>query len=141
MGMFDEIRCEAPLPDGRDAPDIYFQTKTFPFPCMQRYVITRAGRLIDSVGNDLEPDGYITFYTTEDEHSDTVAITRGRHQWREYRARFSAGRLQTIVRVEEENGSRVRYGLASYRWFDAPTFLFGDAAEGSETTPRESRDG
>jgi len=118
MGMFDEIRCEVLLPDGRDAADIYFQTKTFPFPCMQRYVITHAGRLVDSVGNDLEPDGYITFYRTEDEH--------GCRQWREYRARFSAGQLQNIIRVEEENNARVYYGLASYRWFDAPTFMFDD---------------
>jgi len=37
------------------------QTKSLPDPCMCRYRITSAGRLIDSAGNDLEPDGYITF--------------------------------------------------------------------------------
>ncbi len=63
MGMFDEIRCEVPLPDGGRVADVQFQTKTFPCPCMQRYVITQAGRLVDSLGNDLEPDGYITFYS------------------------------------------------------------------------------
>jgi hypothetical protein len=40
MGMFDEIRCEAPLPDGGDNAGIWFQTKSFPDTFMQRYTIT-----------------------------------------------------------------------------------------------------
>ncbi len=34
MGMFDEIRCEAPLPDGPAPAEVWFQTKSFPDPCM-----------------------------------------------------------------------------------------------------------
>jgi hypothetical protein len=26
LGLFDEIRCKAPLPDGREGGDIWFQT-------------------------------------------------------------------------------------------------------------------
>jgi hypothetical protein len=62
MGMFDEIYCHAALPDGHDPRGTCFQTKSLSDPCMCRYRITSAGRLIDSAGNDLEPDGYITFY-------------------------------------------------------------------------------
>jgi hypothetical protein len=65
MGMFDEIYCEAALPDGDDPPGTRFQTKSFPSPCMFRYRITAEGRLVDSDGNDVEPDGYINFYTAE----------------------------------------------------------------------------
>lgn len=105
MGMFDEIRCEAPLPDGFDGSRVWFQTKSFPFPCMQRYTITEGGRLVDSLGNDIEPDGYIIFYAAEDSEDD-------RHSWREYRARFREGALDQIVRVETETSGRRYYGLA-----------------------------
>ncbi len=117
MGLFDEIRCKAPLPDGREGGDVWFQTNSFPFPLMRRYTITADGRLIDSAGNDLEPDGYITFYKTEDEGAGT--------RWREYRARFSEGRLQQIVRVTSDDDRR-HYGLASFRWFDARSSMFDE---------------
>ena len=55
--MFDEVYCDAALPDGRDPRGTCFQTKSLPDPLMCRYRITGAGRLIDSAGNDLEPDG------------------------------------------------------------------------------------
>ena len=49
MGMYDEVYCDASLPDGREPRDTWFQTKSFPDPCMCRYRITSAGRLIDSL--------------------------------------------------------------------------------------------
>ena len=73
MGMYDEVYCYASLPDGREPRDTWFQTKSFPDPCMCRYRITSAGRLIDSADNDLEPDGYITFYTVDRDDDDTQA--------------------------------------------------------------------
>jgi hypothetical protein len=121
MGMFDEIQCDAPLPDGYISTGFRFQTKSFPGPAMQRYKITSTGKLIDALGNDLEPDGYITFYTTDRNST-----------WREYRARFLSGQLHEIVRVSEAPDDPVRYGLASYRWFSAPSFMFGDDSDDSE---------
>lgn len=43
--MFDDLKCEYPLPDGhmQDAP---FQTKDTPAQYMERYTITADGRLI-----------------------------------------------------------------------------------------------
>ena len=97
---------------------------------MCRYRIASAGRLIDSADNDLEPDGYITFYTVDREDGDREV--RGRISGlREYRARFSSGQLQNIVRVNEDSADRVRYGLASFRWFHSPSFLFDDSDEES----------
>jgi hypothetical protein len=120
MGMYDEIHCDAPLPDGYKGTLAGFQTKSFPDPGMQRYKITSAGRLIDALGNDLEPDGYIAFYT-----SDTDST------WREYRARFLAGQLSVIVRVDKDCDDQVRYGLASFRWFNTPSFLLIEDPEDS----------
>ena len=114
MGLFDEIRCELSLPDGWSPGERWFQTKSFPDPLMQRYIITSRGRLVDSQGNDLEPDGYIAFYAEDADR-----------RWREYRARFREGNLTEITAVTDPNDGRV-YGLASFRWFHAPTFMFGD---------------
>jgi hypothetical protein len=61
MGMYDQIQCDAPLPDGYNGASARFQTKSFPDPGMQGYKITGTGKLTDALGNDLEPDGYITF--------------------------------------------------------------------------------
>jgi hypothetical protein len=128
MGMFDEVYCYAALPDGRDPRGTCFQTKSLPNPCMCRYRITSGGRLIDSARNDLEADGYITFYTydREDGNSKTQGGIPG---LREYRARFSSGQLQNIVRVTDDSLDRVRYGLASFRWFETRSFLFDDSDE------------
>jgi hypothetical protein len=120
MGMYDEILCSAPLPDGYDGAGEWFQSKSFPDPCLQRYKITTDGRLVDINGNDLEPDGYITFYTRDPDST-----------WREYRARFLAGQLSEIVRVNQDLDDGVRYGLASYRWFNAPSFIFDNELEES----------
>ena len=45
MGMFDEIICEHPLPDGFDARGVLFQTKDLDN-LLERYTITPDGRLI-----------------------------------------------------------------------------------------------
>ncbi|TLZ02480.1 MAG: hypothetical protein E6K28_11915 [Gammaproteobacteria bacterium] len=131
--MFDEIYCDATLPDGRDPRGTCFQTKSLPDPCMCRYRITSAGRLIDSAGNDLEPDGYILFYTVDRENGDSEAPGKT-SELREYRARFLSGQLQNIVRVDKDGAASVRYGLASFRWFEPRSFLFGDPDEVSDTS-------
>lgn len=110
MGMFDHIRCEAALPDGFDASQELFQTKSLPDPWLTVYTITAEGRLIDKAGHDLEPDGYISFYTVDESAED---------RRREYRAHFSNGQLQEIVRVHGQDPERY-YGLASFRWFAGP---------------------
>lgn len=123
MGMFDEIRCDAPLPDGYDADGVWFQSKSFPDCGLCRYAITKAGRLLDAANNDLEPEGYLNFYTNDPPQDDSG----GRASlWREYRAHFVAGQLRSIVRVADDEPASRYYGLASFRWFNTPSFMFGD---------------
>jgi hypothetical protein len=100
---------------------------------MCRYRITNTGRLIDSANNDLEPDGYITFYTVDRDYGDSEVPGRIPGLC-EYRARFLSGQLQNIVRVNEDSADRVRYGLASFRWFHTPSFLFDDSDEESDAS-------
>jgi hypothetical protein len=50
---------------------------------------------------------------------------------REYRARLLSGQLQDIVRFSEDGANHVRYGLASFRWFEPRSFMFGDPDETS----------
>src|ERR1700730_2313706 len=112
--MYDEIYCHAELPDGRDLLGMCFQTKSFPDPCMCRYRITSAGRLIDSANNDLEPDGYITFYTVDrDGDNESPGRIPG---LREYRARFLSGQLQNIVRVNLMKTVRIASDTAWLRF-------------------------
>lgn len=76
MGLYDEICFEVPLPDSGTLERTYFQTKSVPDPRLQRFTVTKAGRLIDARGNDLKPDGYIEFYTTE--HVGNAGDTKGK---------------------------------------------------------------
>ncbi len=125
MGMFDEVYCDAELPDDACEPGTCFQSKSFPYPCMCRYRITASGRFVDADGNDLEPSGYITFYAYPQEriHRDQS------FELVEYRAKFSEGNLDSIVRAPSEERRAIYYGLASFRWFQSRTFMFGDDSE------------
>ena len=76
--------------------------------------------------------GYITFHTVDrDGENESPGRVPG---LREYRGRFLSGQLQNIVRVNEDRTDRVRYGLASFRWFHTPSFLFGDSDEESDAS-------
>jgi hypothetical protein len=122
MGMFDEVHCDAALPDDACATGTCFQTKSFPDPCMCRYRITVSGRFIDADGNDLEPSGYITFYAY---HKDR-APGDDSFELLEYRAKFLDGNLDSIARAQSVERSEIHYGLASFRWFQSRSLLFDD---------------
>jgi hypothetical protein len=96
MGMFDEVYCDAALPDDACEPGTCFQTKSFPSPCMYRYRITASGRFVDVDGNDIEPSGYITFYA----YPKALATDDSSRELIEYRAKFSDGKLDHIVRTK-----------------------------------------
>ena len=101
MGMYDEIRCEYPLPPSgyRVLPGHTFQTKSFE--CMgDQYTITADGRLIAyrkrswlrpaPEGEELACCGDISFY-------DVVDVRGGAERvWIQYKARFTDGRLSGI---------------------------------------------
>jgi len=72
-----------------------------------------------------------TFYTVDREDGDSEAHG-SIPGLREYRARFLSGQLQDIVHVNEDSADHVRYGLASFRWFEPRSFMFGDPDETSD---------
>lgn len=95
MGMFDEIRCKQPLPDGCEIE--WFQTKDLGCD-LARFEITEDGRLLQ-IGagwleaeldspEDYEHHGMLNFYGTD-----------GQKIWHEYNAKFTDGRLVEIASV------------------------------------------
>lgn len=128
MGMYDELRCEYPLPDGI-VQDKWFQTKSFDC-ALDRYTITRDGRLIlHQVRYEAVPEEERPYYGTPKWetmpfarmigslrsipvgdielpfHGDVIFYTSmgdGPDRERfEYRARFTEGRLQWLKREKE----------------------------------------
>lgn len=108
MGMFDNIRCEFPLPDGFDGK-LNFQTKDLEN-LLSTYVITADGKLLLATLNYDDGDklpvltvinyhGDIEFYG-----SNICSVGRGYFStsdggpplWRNYTARFTNGLLQEI---------------------------------------------
>ncbi len=92
MGMFDNLRCEYPLPD-KEAQNEEFQTKTFN--CfLDLYIITKDGDLIlySLKQNPVKLlfHGDIIFYTSMGKSE------KGDFKWFEYCARFSEGKLKWI---------------------------------------------
>ena len=90
MGMFDDVRCDYPTPDGHKGP---FQSKDMD--CnLDKYVITAEGRLmLDGVDQNFH--GYFNFYDF-----DTREGKEG--VWHEYNAKFTDGQLIEIEQVTGE---------------------------------------
>ncbi len=97
--MFDYIRCERTLPDGSDNTR-GFQTKSLDRN-MDKFVINECGWLTTDDGNDdvVDFSGEMVFYG------------EGPQQvWKDYTAKFSAGRLIAIrpypkpIPDEDEDG-------------------------------------
>ena len=106
MGLFDEVRCDYPLPDGK--PGTYFQTKTFDAPYIEQYRITPEGRLlreeppwyeripVRGISNwvDTNFHGVLNFYDY-----DTKTKV-----WRNFNAIFTHGQLELIQDVSGRRG-------------------------------------
>ena len=96
MGLFDEIRWDAALPEGHPSDDRIFQTKSLD-PCLEHYLVTREGRL-HLVGSgwedeDLEHAPDLKGVDVEF-HGDIRLLSIKCH--REYVARFTHGALEWI---------------------------------------------
>jgi hypothetical protein len=115
VSMHDELYVDATLPDSDVPSGACFETKAFPAPFLFRYRITKAGRLIDALGRDLECSGYLEFYYYLDRSAQDLRCAA-------YRAHFCDGQLKNIVRVDEEAAAADKrvYGLASFRYFADP---------------------
>jgi hypothetical protein len=126
MGLFDEIRCEYPLPD-KEVQEQVFQTKSLDN-ALDQYIITGDGRLIlHQVRYESVPEEERPYYGTPEWESNPILQSCGcmstvpvgdvevphhgdiifytsigpNHQWFEYRARFTEGRVQWVKRESE----------------------------------------
>jgi hypothetical protein len=92
MGMFDYVRCTAPLPDA-EKPGKLYQTKDFDFPNLDNYLIAETGRLIkdNDEPEDMNWHGYLNFHRWDDALKELI----------EYRAKFTDGQLIEITRVPQ----------------------------------------
>lgn len=90
MGIFDDVRCEMDLPDcGEACPHVSFQTKTFPDPYMDKYVIKRDGTITRN-GDPFEYHGILNFYTSR---------KGGGQDWWEWDAKFIDGVCVSITPI------------------------------------------
>lgn len=120
--MFDYVRCEDPLPDGKPTPKSLFQTKDFPEPYMDHYTITASGRLIahrtheEAVPLEERPypneTGFLKWVGSirrvplgdEDLNWHGYLNFYGSDapdEWRDFRAKFTDGQLVEIVEIGE----------------------------------------
>ncbi len=103
MGLFDEIRWDAALPEGHPPDSRLFQTKSLDSPCLDRYVVTAEGRLL-LAGNGFEDDAdlanaEISQGIDVEFHGDMRLVSAEGD--REYLARFTHGALEWIRPLAE----------------------------------------
>ena len=103
MSLFDELRCEYPLPDGFVPGDVWFQTEDTPEPYLMQYVLTAEGVLQRADTGMVEAfHGALQFYTTNlIGSSPWGCCTRDDAPpwWAEYCALFDHG---TLLKLEGE---------------------------------------
>ena len=97
MGLFDEIRWDAALPDGHPPDSRLFQTKSLDS-CLDYYVVTAEGRLL-LAGNGFEDDADLANAEISpgidvEFHGDMRLVSAEAD--REYLARFTHGTLEWI---------------------------------------------
>jgi hypothetical protein len=103
MGMFDDIRCEHPLP-APNCEGIAFQTKDLDCDMDQllikadgtlwRIESGRCFRTDNHIGQLSDYFGELRFYT--------CGSTKGPHWWLEFRARFVDGKLHGPIALIED---------------------------------------
>ena len=133
MGMFDQVTCEMPLPDGYTVQDgDHFQTKSFAN-LLDDYRIREDGTLevwrYNTVPNGVYPDDWHTdflrgqprwmftnahwelvigsgeFYFYDYDRRGLLPLApHDRTRWHEYRATFVDGRVIEIIQKEEPEG-------------------------------------
>jgi hypothetical protein len=105
MGMFDELQCHWPLPDGGPGAD--GQTKSLGC-SLSRYTITASGRLLHADGSDTGFHGILHFHCPGPDHS-----------LRRFEAKFTDGQLQHLMPAaqaqHDEDGLHLNPSTATAR--------------------------
>lgn len=149
MGLYDSVECDYPLPDP-EYQELEFQTRDFEW-VMQRYAITRDGRLLKRAPRP-EPGRELIALERDAElpvHGDLLiyaadpATDQGLI---EYRVRFLHGRVERVQRWEGFGAERRRWsGTRSGRrdWSErcprsAPSTVSSSGCSGVTTLLRTS---
>lgn len=116
MGLFDDVTCEYPLPDGVSVPRGGFQTKSMDDPYLDDYKITAEGELwllhYELVPSGL-PESEFRPFKRVNEEWQRVDDFRGEirfygdidGKWHEYSALFDGGRLLSILALPDRHAN------------------------------------
>jgi hypothetical protein len=118
VGLFDEVRCEYPLPNAAHQGHL-FQTKDLEN-LMDEYVITRRGRLVRTKRGLVEPRSCRVVCPIHQDLRihDSVAVGPDEREWVEYVFRFTEGRVTGVRRSRDRRRFKV---AAPLRWTPAPS--------------------
>lgn len=108
MGLFDEVRCEYPLPDPAHQ-GLLFQTKDLGRG-MELYLITRRGRLVRTRSGWLRPRKRRDVFPIHQDLRiyDSVEVGPDEREWVEYVFRFSEGKVTRVRRSKDRHRYKVR---------------------------------
>jgi len=124
VGLFDEVRCEYPLPNAAHQ-GLLFQTKDLEN-AMEEYLITRRGRLVRTKRGWLEPRSCRVVCPI---HQDlrihgSVVVGPDEREWVEYVFRFTEGRVTGVRRSRDRRRFTVaRSGPEQWTPSDAPAVV------------------
>jgi hypothetical protein len=107
VGLFDEVRCEYPLPNAAHQ-GLLFQTKDLEN-LMDEYVITRRGRLVRTKRWLLEPRSCRVVCPIHQDLRihDSVVVGPDEREWVEYVFRFTEGRVTGVRRSRDRRRFKV----------------------------------
>jgi hypothetical protein len=108
MGLFDEVRCEYPLPNAAHQ-GLLFQTKDLDN-ILAEYRITRRGRLVQTKGGWFaETRRRLSCPIHQDLRIYTsVEVGSEEHEWVEYVFRFTEGRVSRVRRTRDRHRFKVK---------------------------------
>jgi hypothetical protein len=107
MGLFDEVRCEYPLPDPAHQ-NLLFQTKDLE-KGLEQYLITRRGRLVRTRSDWLTPRERRDACPIHQDLRiyDSVEVGPDEREWVEYVFRFTEGKVTRVRRSKDRHRYRV----------------------------------
>lgn len=108
MGLFDEVRCDYPLPDPAHQ-GLVFQTKDLEN-AMEEYRITRRGRLVRTRSGWLTPRKRRDACPIHQDLRiyDSVEVGPDEREWVEYIFRFSEGKVTRVRRSKDRHRYKVK---------------------------------
>lgn len=110
MGLYDELQCLYPLPDGFDPTGHWFQTIDTPDQYLTRYVLRADGTLVrEATGEPVAFHGALTFYTGNVSSTGPQGVCTSDDTapwWAEYTALYDHGVLLKLEGAKQMDTER-----------------------------------